>query len=95
MGLIMETYDAIWGAYLTPEEAAQASTDQTDKALGAVIAMLAELYLEKRALRQELTSTEDEDTIGEIEYQLKLIRGEESSLHRIESGLQSRLKVPG
>jgi hypothetical protein len=79
--------------YLTVEEAQAASLDQTDKALGAVVSMLYSLYLEKRNLRAELSSTDDEDEMGEIEQELKMIRGEESSLHRIESGLQSRLRV--
>jgi len=79
--------------YLTPEEASEASIDQTDKALGAVVAMLYGLYLEKRNLRMQLQRTDDDDEIGELEWQLKHIRSEESSLHRLESGLQSRLKV--
>lgn len=80
-------------AYMTPEEAAQASVDQTDKALGAVIAMLYALYLEARNLRLRIVSEQDEDILGELEWELKMIRREESSLHRLESGLQSRLKV--
>lgn len=80
-------------AYLTPEDAAQASIDQTDKALGAVIAMLYALYLEARNLRLQIQAEMDEDVMGELEYELKLIRREESSLHRLESGLQSRLKA--
>ena len=68
-------------------------TRVTDKALGAVISMLAELYLEKRTIRMQLEDTDDEDIIGDLEWRLKMIRNEESSLHRIESGLQSRIKV--
>ena len=79
--------------YRTPEEAAQASADQTDKALGAVIAMLYALYLEKRNIGLELSRTDDEEDIGDLEWRLKLLKSEESSLHRLESGLQSRLKV--
>lgn len=83
------------GPYLNPMEAAQASADETDKALGAVISFLYALYQEKRKLRYMLQRTEDDEEIGEMEYELKQIRGEESSLHRLESGLQSRLKVGG
>jgi len=79
--------------YLSPEESAAASIDGTDKALGWVIGQLTQSYLVARNLRMKLTATNDEDEIGELEWQLKLLRQEESSLHRIESGLQSRLKV--
>jgi len=80
-------------AYMTPEDSASASIDQSDKALGWVIGELTQLYLEKRNLRFKIMATDDEETIGELEWELKLLRSEESSLHRIESGLQSRLKV--
>ena len=83
-----------FGAYLTPEEAMQADAASTDRTLGAVISMLAGLYLEKRSIRQQLDATDDEDEIAELEWRIKMIRSEESSLHRIESGLQSRLKLP-
>lgn len=79
--------------YTSVEEAIGCAQDQTDKALGAVIAMLAELYREKRDIRVTLEGTDDEDEIADLEWRLKMIRNEESSLHRIESGLQSRLKV--
>jgi len=79
--------------YLTPEDSAAASIDQSDKALGWAIGELTQLYLTKRNLRMKLMATDDEETIGELEWELKLLRGEESSLHRITSGLQSRLKV--
>lgn len=80
-------------AYLTPEDSAAASIDQSDKALGWCVGQLTSLYLEKRNLHQRLAQTNDEETIGELEWELKLLRSEESSLHRIESGLQSRLKI--
>lgn len=80
-------------SYLTPEDSAAASIDQSDKALGYVIGELTQLYLEKRSLRFQILATEDEEEVGDLEYVMKLIRSEESSLHRIESGLQSRLKV--
>jgi hypothetical protein len=94
MASAIGVYDSIWGSYLTPEEAMSADSASTDRTLGAVIAMLAELYLEKRAIRQELEATDDDEEIGELEWRLKQIKSEESSLHRIESGLQSRLRVP-
>jgi len=81
------------GPYLTPLEATRASMDETDKALGAVVSFLYALYQEKRVLRTLIRSSEDDEEIGEMEYEMKMIRGEESSLHRIESGLQSRLSA--
>lgn len=94
MGASLDAYRDIWGSYISPEEAAAADSASTDRTLGAVISMLAELYLEKRAIRAALDATDDDDDIADYEYRLKMIRNEESSLHRIESGLQSRLKVP-
>ena len=79
--------------YLDPQEAAYCDLDATDKALGAVIAQLFQLHFEKARLHQELDSTEDEDREEEIEWRLKQLRSEEQGLHRIQSGLQSRLKV--
>ena len=55
--------------------------------------MLTTLYLEKRNIRLQLEATDDEDEIGEWEWKLKMLRAEESSLHKIESGLQSRLSA--
>jgi hypothetical protein len=86
--------DSAFGAYLTPEESMCADASSTDRTLGAVISMLAGLYLEKRNIRMQLEATDDEEEIAELEWKLKSIRSEESSLHRIESGLQSRLKMP-
>jgi hypothetical protein len=94
MASSLDVYRDVWGPYISPEEASTAATGETDKALGSVLSMLIELFLEKQAIRRVLDCTEDEDDIAGYEYKLKLIRGEESSLHRIESGLQSRLKVP-
>jgi hypothetical protein len=79
--------------YMSPEEAADASAGSTDRALGAVIAMLYALYMERRNCRVELDATDDEDLICYFENQLKLIGKEETSLQRIMSGLQSRLAV--
>ena len=62
--------------------------DETDKALGAVISFLLSLYQDKRVLRTLINSSDDEGEIGELECEMKLLRSEESSLHRIESGLQ-------
>lgn len=80
-------------AYLTPEDSAAASIDQSDKALGWAIGELTQLYLAKRNLRMKLMATDDEEEIGDLEFEMKLLRSEESSLHRITSGLQSRLKI--
>lgn len=80
--------------YMSVEEAQEAATGQTDRALGAVIAMLYQLYMEKRALRIQLETEMDEEIASTIEWRLKHLKQEESSLHRIESGLQSRLRVP-
>lgn len=83
--------------YTSVEEALGCAQSETDRALGAVLAMLAGLYFEKKAIRlrlQELDADTDEDEVAELEWSLKMLRNEESSLHRLESGLQSRLKVP-
>jgi len=80
--------------YLDPEEAAYASQDQTDKALGYVLGQLQGLLLKKQTIHKQLEDTDSEDEMEALEWQLKLLRDEERSLHRIESGLQSRLRVP-
>lgn len=79
--------------YLSPEEAAYAAADATDKALGAVIAKLALLFLEKEKLHEEIEACEDDDEIVLLEEKLKLLRDRERSLRYIESGLQSRLRA--
>lgn len=79
--------------YQTPEEGQCAAIDMTDKALGAVIAQLGLYLLEKQEIRRQLERTDDEEEIGNLEWQLKLLRNEEGSLQRIMSGLQSRLRV--
>lgn len=81
------------GPYLSPLEATQASADETDKALGAVVSMLYLLYQEKRQLRLQINLELNDQEIGDLEYEMKMIRAEESALHRIESGLQSRLSA--
>lgn len=63
--------------YETPEEATMASLDMTDKALGAVIAQLGIYLLKKQEIRRELETTDDEETIGGLEWNLKLLRNEE------------------
>lgn len=83
--------------YTSVEEAIGCAQSETDRALGAVLALLAGLYMEKKNIRlrlEELDADSDEDEVSELEWRLKMLRNEESSLHRIESGLQSRLKVP-
>lgn len=79
--------------YQSPEEAATAAQGETDAALGYVIAQLSWYLDEKVRIRQELSLTEEEDRIGELEWELKLLRNEEQSLAKIGSMLQSRLKV--
>ena len=79
--------------YQSPEEGAQASSDMTDKALGAVIAMLTQYLYDKQALRAQLDETDDAGVIALLEGELKLIRNEEQSLQKILSGLQSRLSA--
>ena len=81
--------------YRSPQEGAAASQDQTDKALGAVIAMLAQKYWEMETTRQALIREQDPDLIGDLEWTLKMLRQGESSLQRLMSGMQSRLKIPG
>jgi len=77
--------------YFSPEEAAYCATDATDKALGAVIAKLFQLAMEQQQLHTDLDEADD-DLAEAISWRLKLLHNEERSLHRIESGLQSRLR---
>jgi len=77
--------------YLSPQEAAYCAVDATDKALGAVIAKLVLLAMEQEQLHQDLNDADD-DLAEAIEWRLKQLHNEERSLHRIESGLQSRLR---
>ena len=61
--------DKVFGPYLDPLEASQADAASTDRALGAVIAMLAELYMEKRNIGFQLSDLdpdEDEDEVYEL-----------------------------
>ena len=81
--------------YMSIKEATEASADETDKALGATVAILRQLAMEKAMLHSEKWGIEDEERISAIDERLKEIKSEESSWHRIESGLQSRLKVAG
>ena len=47
--------------YLDPFEASQAAMDSTDKALGAVLAMLMNLYLEKKNLYAAINELDEDD----------------------------------
>jgi hypothetical protein len=80
--------------YLSPEDSDALATDDAAKKLNNIVSLLVEYFLEKRNLRKELELTNDEEKAEELEWKLKMLRAEESSLHRIESGLQSLLKVP-
>jgi hypothetical protein len=80
--------------YLSPEDSDALATDDVAKKLNNIVSLLVEYFLEKRNLRKELELTDDEEKAEELEWKLKMLRAEESSLHRIESGLQSLLKVP-
>ena len=80
--------------YLDPQEAAQADAYQTMTELQRTVAALNILYMRKAKLHEELRNADDEGVMEVTEWQLKLLREEERSLHRILSGLQSVLKVP-
>ena len=80
--------------YLDPQEAAQADAYQTMTELQRTVAALNILYMRKAKLHEELRNADDEGVMEVTEWQLKLLREEERSLHRILSGLQSILKVP-
>jgi len=84
----------VFGCYMDPETANAASLDESVKTLESVAAIMIQLALEKKNLRAELNSTDDEDVMGEIGQELKMIRSEESSWQRIASCLQSIIKVP-
>lgn len=79
--------------YMSAEDFEKMANDSTDKTLEYVVSLLYLYLLKKRNLRVQLESEVDEDVIGEIEWRLKLLRDEEKSLHRLESGLQSRLSA--
>lgn len=79
--------------YRTPEEGAAADTSTTDRWLGAILGKLYQQLQAKELVSLKLLRTDDEDEIDQLEYELKLIRSIESSLHRLESGLQSRLSA--
>lgn len=80
--------------YTTPQEAASAAQGETDAALGYVISEAARYLQMKVDIRKRLEATDDTEEIGELEWELKLLRNEEQSLLKIGSMLQSRLKVP-
>lgn len=84
----------VFGCYMDPETANAASLDESVKTLESVAAIMIQLALEKKNLRAELNNTDDEDVMGEIGQELKMIRSEESSWQRIASCLQSIIKIP-
>ena len=80
--------------YMTPEEGAAADAGMTDRSLGATLAMMRILLAEKATLaRRKWEDGVDAEELAYIKERMKDIRDEESSLHRIASGFQSRLKV--
>jgi len=82
--------------YMSPEEGASADASMTDRSLGAVLAMLNLLLMEKSKLQMRKWDEDvDEEELAFIKERVKDIASQESSLHRIESGFQSRLRVSG
>ena len=80
--------------YMTPEDGATADANMTDRSLGATLAMMRILLAEKAQLaRQKWDEDVTEEQLAYIKERMKDIKDEESSLHRIASGFQSRLKV--
>jgi chaperonin cofactor prefoldin len=79
--------------YLSPEEAAQADAFSTLQELQRVIARCELLLVEKAQLHTDLEDA-DEDQTEAVEWRLKQLKSEETSLHRIGSMLQSVLRVP-
>ena len=79
--------------YLSPEEAAQADAFSTLQELQRVIAHCNLLLVQKGQLHTELEDADEEQTEA-IEWRLKQLKSEETSLHRIGSMLQSVLRVP-
>lgn len=80
-------------AYLTPQEFLELMNSNTTGALEYVIHLLYIKYLEMVNLQLEINAEMDDDVIGGLEYEMKAKRREETSLHRLESGIQSRLKA--
>lgn len=81
--------------YQSPEEACSASQDETDKALGWVIHNLGVYLLMKQKNREDIgDAMDDDELVKELEWARRLLKDEESSLQKIGSMLQSRLRVP-
>lgn len=79
--------------YLTPQEFIEMMSANTAGALDYIINLLYIKLLEMVNLQLEINEEMDEERVGELEYQMKAKRREETSLHRLESGIQSRLKA--
>jgi hypothetical protein len=80
-------------AWLSPEEFSLLANDTADKALEYINAKCYENLYQQMNLHLEMDGMEDEDILADAEDELKTLRQQESSLHRIQSGLQSRLKL--
>lgn len=78
---------------LTPLEWAEMDAAQLDRSLGWVLGDLTRLMLQLRNLRIRLLAEVDDEVMSDLKYELQLLRQEESSLHHLESGLQSRLRA--
>lgn len=79
--------------YSSPHEAQSAAQGETDAALAWVVYKLQDYLNQKVEIREQLEMSNDEETVGDLEWKLKLIRNEEASLQKIGSMLQSRLRV--
>lgn len=82
--------------WLTPEEFQLMANDATDKSLEYINAKLYENLYQQMLLHTEMEQydpEEDEEVVAELALEIKTLRQQESSLHRLQSGLQSRLKL--
>jgi hypothetical protein len=79
--------------YLSPSEFRQMMEYNTAGALDYVLNVLHTLSLQMITLQLQIDQEEDEDVIGEWELKMKALRRQETSFHRLLSGIQSRLKV--
>lgn len=79
--------------WLSPSEFQELASDRTDKALEYINSKIYEIMYAQMLKRMEIDEEMDEEIIGELEWQLKGLRQQESTLVRLQSGLQSRLRV--
>ena len=85
---------AVFNPYeLSPQEWAEMDRYQVETALGWVGGDCARVLMAMRNLRITIFKSDDDDERAEAEYRWKMLKTEESSLHRLAGILQSRAKL--